>query len=151
MSERAAFLAWVQARLGTPYCWPHASNGFTGKGLRNPANPDALDCSGTVTCGLYNATSKRIDWRATHNAHRLFTLLEATTDPKPGDLVFYGRRGYSSHVMVWVGDGRVIGASGGNSDTLTREVAQRQGACVKYRKSVDYRPDRLAYRALPLP
>lgn len=138
-------------REGTPYCWPAPINGYLGKGRENPREPLALDCSGTVTCGLFVATGGRIRWQETHNAARLFADLEPTTSPKPGDLCFYGRPGKVSHVMVWVGDGRVVGASGGNSDTLSREIAQRQGACVKFKKSHLYRPDWRGFRALPLP
>jgi len=150
--ERLTYLAWVQAQAekGTPYCWPAPANGYMGKGLQRPEAPEALDCSGTVTCGLFNATSGRVDWRANHNAARLWVELKATAAPKPGDLAFYGRPGRVTHVMTVVGDGRVVGACGGNSDTLSVEIARKMGARVKYRPSAKYRPDLLGYRSLPV-
>lgn len=152
MSERTAYLDWVeaQAERGTPYCWPDASNGYLGKGLQRPEAPEALDCSGTVTCGLYNATRGRLDWRAMHNAQRLFSDLAPTDKPRPGDLAFYGRPGRVTHVMTVVGDGRVVGACGGNSHTLSVELARKAGARVKYRASATYRLDFIGYRTLPV-
>jgi cell wall-associated NlpC family hydrolase len=151
--ERLDYLAWVEAQAarGTPYCWPDARNGYTGKGLHNPREPEALDCSGIVTCGLYNATHGRLDWRADYNAARLFLELKPTDVPRPGDLCFYGGPGRITHVMTWVGDGQVVGASGGNRDTLSVEIARRIGARVKYRKSHLYRPDFRGFRQLPVP
>lgn len=150
---RSDYLAWVQKQeeRGTPYCWPDARNGYSGKGLHSPQEPDSLDCSGTVTCGLFNATKGALDWRSDHNAARLFLELKPTGTPKPGDLCFYGPPGRITHVMTWVGDGRVVGACGGNRDTLSVEIARKVGARVKYRASHLYRPDFAGYRELPVP
>lgn len=152
MSERAAYLDWVEAQAarGTPYCWPHESNGYLGKGLQRPDMPEALDCSGTVTCGLYNATHGRIDWRADYNAARLWLELRPTQTPKAGDLAFYGSPGRVTHVMTCVGDGRVVGACGGNRDTLSLEIAAKHGARVKYKDDVRYRVDLVGFRSLPV-
>jgi hypothetical protein len=134
MTERDSFLAWVvaQAERATPYCWPHESNGYLGKGLENPKEPEALDCSGTVTCGLYNATGGRLDWRADYNASRLWKELKPVEKPRPGDLAFYGAHDGSGgllggHVMVVASDSvRVVGASGGNRDTYSLEVSPKR-------------------------
>lgn len=152
-SARQDYLAWVQrqAERGVPYCWPDARNGYAGKGLHNPKEPESLDCSGTVTCGLFNATAGTLDWRADHNAARLFLELKPTETPRPGDLCFYGALGRITHVMTWVGDGTVVGACGGNKDTLSVEIARQIGARVKYRKTHTYRADFVAHRQLPVP
>jgi cell wall-associated NlpC family hydrolase len=152
MSERLDYLAWVEAQVErrTPYCWPHESNGWLGKGLQRPDMPEALDCSGAVTCGLYAATHGRIDWRADYNAARLWLELKPTTTPKPGDLAFYGMPGRVTHVMTVVGDGRVVGACGGNRDTLSVEIAAKHGARVKYKDDARYRVDLLGFRSLPV-
>lgn len=152
-SLRLDYLKWVQrqAERGVPYCWPDERNGYAGKGLRHPEEPEALDCSGTVTCGLYNATGGRIDWRANYNAARLFLELAPTEKPEPGDLCFYGPPGRINHVMTWVGDGTVVGACGGNRDTLSIEIAQKNGARVKYRPTHEYRVDFRGFRRLPVP
>lgn len=152
MSERLDYLAWVEAQAakGTPYCWPDARNGYLGKGLQRPECPEALDCSGTVTCGLYVATHGRIDWRADYDAARLWLELKPTDKPKPGDLAFYGMPGRVTHVMTVVGDGRVVGACGGNRDTLSLEIAAKHKARVKYKDDVRYRVDHVGYRSLPV-
>jgi cell wall-associated NlpC family hydrolase len=152
-SERLAFLDWVAARAkeATPYSWPCTENAYEGKGLTNPLQPAGLDCSGTVTCGLYVATHGKVDWRREYSAARLHAELQPVESPRPGDLAFYGPPGRVSHVMVWWGDGRVVGASGGNRHTTSAELARRLGACVKWKKSHLYRPDFRGFRALPLP
>lgn len=118
------------------------------------------DCSGFVTGGLYVATRGRVDWRTTHNADRLHKELPCTATPKPGDLAVYGTPEKANHVMVWVGDGRVLGACGGGPNTTSRELAMSQGARVRYRNRADYRQrlaangmrvsDFLGYRVSPL-
>ena len=52
---------------------------------------------------------------------------------KAMDIVFYGSTPTSAgHVVFAVGDGRVIGSSGGYQTTLTDADAQRVGAKVRY-------------------
>lgn len=156
--ERATFLAWVeeQAARATPYCWPHENNGYLGKGLQHPEAPEALDCSGTVTCGLFNATHGRLDWRADYNTTRLWKTLQPAQAPRPGDLAFYGSLTTAGtlvhgHVMVLAADGvRVVGASGGGPWTLSVERARLNNAHVRFHSSHLYRKDFLGWRALPL-
>lgn len=65
----------------------------------------------------------------------------APLPPKPG-------------IVVPVSNWSVYGATGGNSSTLTVEIAQKQGAKVQHRPTIRYRPDmmktgqwiRLAYK-----
>lgn len=129
---------WLLEREGFPYLW-----GWKG--------PDAFDCSGFVTCGLLAMGCR--DMRQTHNAGRLFAALKSTKEPMPLDLAFYGPPGSITHVMFFManGDGRVFGACGGNAFTTTVEKAREQGACVRFRPKVDYRPDFRGFRRIPLP
>lgn len=158
MTPRQHFLAWVerQAARATPYCWPTAANGYLGKGLEHPEAPEALDCSGVVTCGLYNATGALLDWRADYNASRLFKELLPTEAPRPGDLAFYGAHDgggglVGGHVMVLASDSvRVVGASGGNRTTTSVALARLHRAFVQHKPSYGYRTDFRGWRALPL-
>jgi len=136
--DRLAFLEWClrQEAAAVPYLW----------GGKDPAR--GLDCSGLVTAGLHALGGP--DWRQTHSSARLFDELEVTEKPAPGDLAFYGPPHRITHVMVVVGDGRVMGAAGGGSGTTSLEIARRQGARVKFKTKHNYRPDFRGFRRLPL-
>ncbi|WP_244237248.1 hypothetical protein [Corallococcus llansteffanensis] len=70
-------------------------------------------------------------------------------DLQPGDLVLYVKAGDPDRVMVHVGAGVVMGASGDGSATRTLEDAARAGACVKAVAHEEYRPDIFGFRCLP--
>lgn len=114
---------------GIPYCW----------GGSNPMS--GFDCSGFVIWILQTFDILPSgDWTAA-DLERVFLK---TDEPDPGDLVFYGQ-GHATHVMMYLGtlDGLhplCIGASGGDSSTLTIEDARTRGAKVKI-KDVHYRKD----------
>lgn len=117
--------------VGTPYIWGGACPWV------------GLDCSGFVVwvyqvfgilpSGDWTAQSLREHfWGAVH---------QEVSEFRPGDLVFYGVSTNSiSHVMLFLGGGLVIGASGGDHTTTTREEACRRGAAVKV-KPLNYRHD----------
>jgi len=148
---RADLLTTARKLLGLPYI-------FGSKG------PTSFDCSGFVTYLMKQVGGP--DWRATHGSAGLFEAcpriqeaedwLEDITagaphwpcpGVQPGDLAFYGPKGRVDHVMMLAdSDGRVIGASGGNSGTLT----PKPGASVHYKDTVDYRPDFLGFRQFPV-
>ncbi|WP_338261443.1 C40 family peptidase [Corallococcus caeni] len=119
-SQRAAFLQLVLAQMHAPYRWG-------AKGQRAAADgPRLFDCSGLVTW-CFNQVGGR-DWRADYNTDRLWeecAPVASVADLQPGDLVLYGKAGDPDHVMVHVGVGVVVGASGGGSKTLTLEDAAR--------------------------
>lgn len=141
---RLRFVTMAFDQLGKPYVW-----GADG--------PDAFDCSGLI-CWIRKELGLG-DWSKTHTSQRMWNECDPVAEVFPGDLCFYGNPPTKSkpftdakvsHVMIWYGDGRVIGASGGNRDTISIEVARKQNACVKFRKDVHYRPDFLGYRTAPL-
>lgn len=103
-----------------------------------------LDCSGFICAGILVATKGRVDWRHKWTSDRMHKELPCTAHPKPGDLVVYGTAERANHVMVWVGDGRVLGACGGDSGTTTAALARARGARVQYRPRADYRKRRAA-------
>ena len=143
MSLRSAFVALVLNQMHAPYRW-------NGKGERdNGTGPRVFDCSGLVTWAFHEVTG--VDWRATANTDVLLAKLDAVSEAEllPGDLVLYGKPTDADHVMVHVGGGVVVGASGGGRTTLTLADATRKGASVKAFASVRYRRDVIGFRRLP--
>lgn len=143
------FLEEVKSRIGCYYCWPEESNNYSGKDLKNAKYPKTYDCSGLVTSSLFSATG--IDFRATHNAQKLMEACGLVEKPVAGDLCFYGpSRTLITHVMVYTGDKhqKVVGSSGGDSRTISPEVAEKMDAKVKGYKTHLYRPDFIAFGRL---
>lgn len=145
--QKTKFIKEATDRLGCYYCWPQESNGYSGKDLDGAKYPKTYDCSGLITSCLYAATG--IDRRAAWNAQRLMQNCSLVTDPRPGDLCFYGpSRSLVTHVMMYAGKGKILGSSGGDSRTITPQIAQKVGAKVKTYKSHLYRKDFIAFGRL---
>lgn len=122
----------LQTLIGTPYIW----------GGKNPQKAGGLDCSGAVTYVL--AKLDLVPPGYIRNADQLFREAERILLPQAGDLAFYGTSADVSHVMVVVGDGRVLGATGGGRSTTSTEIAKKQGAEIKY-EPLSYRKDLVGY------
>lgn len=120
--------------LGTPYVW----------GSRDPAT--GLDCSGAVVWALRELGLQPKKWNSTAAGMKKDSSVVIV--PQPGDLAFYGSLFGVSHVMVYAGDGKVVGASGGGPGTTLAE-ARAKGAGVKV-LPVDYRSDFRGYGRLPV-
>lgn len=142
--------AYLEALLsldGIPYVW----------GGKDPGKDGGLDCSGAVCYALLLAGGP--DLRQTHNAARLYCETLHADGPQvvQGCLSFYGPpTGHATHVMTVTAPlpakaGIIVpeptlsvyGATGGNSSTLTPELAKKIGAKVQHRPSLRYRPDLL--------
>ncbi|HEY2373513.1 MAG TPA: C40 family peptidase [Gaiellaceae bacterium] len=80
--------------IGAPYRW----GGMTGRGI---------DCSGLVHMS-FRATGRLVP----RDAHLQEAAGEPVGDPRPGDLVSYGDEGAADHVAFWLGDGRILHATG---------------------------------------
>jgi peptidoglycan DL-endopeptidase CwlO len=91
----SAVLAYARDQIGRPYQWG-------GEG------PDSFDCSGLTMmawrqAGVYLSHYTGAQWRETARV--------PISDLRPGDLVFYGSTGETSHHMgLYIGDGRMIEA-----------------------------------------
>ena len=78
--------------IGTPYLW----GGTTPKGF---------DCSGLIHY-LYGKQGISIP----RNSREQFSRLRATSDPQPGDLVFFRKKGVINHVGLYLGNGQMLHA-----------------------------------------
>lgn len=99
-----------------------------------------LDCSGFIGYCLKCAGGE--DLRRTYSS-ATYASLPVVEQPKPGDVAVYPH-----HVMMVVGDGRVLGACGGDSKTDTFWKALEKGARVQYRSRPEYRQDFLGFRSM---
>lgn len=125
----------LSAYIGTPYKW----------GGNNPL--EGFDCSGLV-CELLRAQGK-ID-KTDYSAAALYDLTKKKQTDKytRGCLAFYGKNlAAITHVAYLINSDTVVEAGGGNSETVTFEVAAMRGACVRIRP-LKYRKDLLAVCAI---
>lgn len=154
--RRLRLIKWLLAREGAYYRWGAKgqelpADAWLALELEPPKCRELYDCSGLVTSAMHAMGLH--DWRLTHNAARLFDVLETipAAHAAPGDLVFYGQPGQVSHVMFAWDHGRVYGACQGNASTLTLATAAKDGSKVRTRDRVKYRPDVRGYRRFPFP
>lgn len=135
--------------VGAPYLWTGKGMvRWTPEGLKpNGYGLPAFDCSGLVTCALVEAGGP--DWRATHNAAAMFAALDAApTGWELGALRFYGPAHRPTHVALSLGNELVLEAGGGDSSTVSLEIARRANARV--RVCFERRRDFVGARLLPL-
>jgi cell wall-associated NlpC family hydrolase len=115
----SAVIGYAQAQLGKPYGW-------------GASGPGSFDCSGLTMmawrqAGVYLSHYTGAQWSETSRV--------AISDLRPGDLVFFGHSGPSSHhVGLYVGGGQMI-------------EAPHTGAVVRYASI--YRSDLLPYGGRP--
>ncbi|WP_316410027.1 C40 family peptidase [Lacticaseibacillus paracasei] len=92
-SDQAAVVNLAKQQLGKPYAW-----GATG--------PNSFDCSGLTQYVFAHAVGvnlPRVTWQqeTVGKDVSLNALL-------PGDLLFWGSRGSTYHVAIYIGDGNMI-------------------------------------------
>jgi cell wall-associated NlpC family hydrolase len=127
--------------VGCPYVWG-GQNPWTG-----------FDCSGFIiwiyqVFGLLPSGDWTAQGLAAHFGGIVPDLAGALL---AGDLAFYGESMTKlTHVMMVLGAGKVVGASGGGHETTTREEAAKKGAMVKV-KPVGYRRDFIGYVRVKFP
>jgi hypothetical protein len=119
---RAMALKIAESLLWTPYLWAGD-------------DPSGLDCSGMMIEVLKSVG--KLPYTYDDTAHGLYNRFKVSNSPKPGDLVFWWRSGYTkiSHVeMVYDIDLQLsIGAAGGGSSTLDESDAWEHNAYVRIR------------------
>ena len=86
----------ARSYLGAPYEW----GGMTQRGI---------DCSGLVHMA-YRRTGELVPRDADQQEAAATPIDEG--DARPGDLVCFGERGHAHHIAFWLGDGRILHATG---------------------------------------
>ncbi|WP_242551345.1 C40 family peptidase [Enterococcus hulanensis] len=95
-SERDQIIAEARKHLGKPYT------------RENPTRlgPNAFDCSGLVYYVFKQVTGKDIG-NVTWTQEYAGTMI-SVSEAKPGDLIFWGTRGSTYHVAIYIGDNQYI-------------------------------------------
>lgn len=138
-TTRSNLVNLAKSYLGTLYEWG-------GDIVDNP-NSYGFDCSHFTyqvlkAYGLmdrYRTSSTQASWATPISRSEL----------QPGDLVFYkNSSGKVNHVVMYIGDGLIIGANGGYSNTNTPAKAKTANAMVKI-QSIDYSSRAKSYGRVP--
>lgn len=119
-----AFFLYALQWLGKPYRW-------------GGDDPSGFDCSGFVIecCKAFGLLPSKGDWTANTLWHMWEDKRLSLSDevPVPGDIIFYGKNDYATHVEIIFYQGSSIGSSGGGSKTLTEADAWKHNAYIKVR------------------
>jgi len=106
-SIRTSMLEFAQQFLGNPYVWG-------GTSLTNGA-----DCSGFVQ-SIYAHYGYSLPRVAEDQA--IYGMQIPIGSAAPGDLIFYARNGYVYHVVMYMGDGKVIHASSSKTGIIISDI-----------------------------
>lgn len=120
MTDRERYEDYLLRHLHIPYRWG-GSSPLVG-----------LDCNGLAQIAL---AWLGLDPPGDQTADALYRHFRAHGTGVPiadlGDLCFYGQEARVTHVAVALDSQRMIEAGGGNARTISRQVAEQQGACVR--------------------
>lgn len=95
VSSQQAVVNEAKRHIGKPYVW-------------GAKGPDSFDCSGLVQYVFKNAVNMSVP-APTTTQERLGKEVSLSA-LQPGDLVFYGNRGATYHVAIYIGNGQAIDA-----------------------------------------
>lgn len=136
---RSGLVELAKSYLGTLYEWG-------GDVVDNPYSY-GFDCS-HFTYQVLKAYGL-MDYYRTSYAQQAWATPISRSELQPGDLVFYkNASGKVNHVVMYIGDGLIIGANGGYSDTNTPAKAKAANAMVKI-QSIDYSSRAKTYGRVP--
>jgi gamma-D-glutamyl-L-lysine dipeptidyl-peptidase len=109
-------IEYARTLLGAPYRW----GGMTARGI---------DCSGLVHMS-FRAAGRLVP----RDAHLQEAAGAEVDEPRPGDLVSYGAAEEADHVAFWLGDGRILHATGRDGVHAVVEEAEPPELRARRRK-----------------
>ncbi|OON99140.1 MAG: hypothetical protein ATN35_02195 [Epulopiscium sp. Nele67-Bin004] len=124
-SLREQIINYARSWLGTPYQWG-------GDYINRPTQYFGVDCS-WFTWGVLGKFGLMTSYTTSKYQYKLFPPI-SRDQLQVGDLVFYGTTSSSEsihHVGMYLGNDRVISASGGGPSTTTLAAATKANAKVK--------------------
>lgn len=127
--QRIIDLANEVVAAGIPYAWGGGTLEGIGKGIADGGAADAagdynkqgFDCSGLTRYLVYQASGVEIP-RVSGDQYGAGQLVSAA-DARPGDLAFDDNP--SQHVMMYVGDGKVVEAQRSGTNIMFSDAADR--------------------------
>lgn len=125
LPSRTRFLSAAINYTNCPYVW----------GGRGPTFADGVDCWGLVYAAMVKIGGPEFfrKWW-TDQAFAKLPVVERE-QLQPGDLIFYGANAADlndvNHVVVYLGGGVILSASGGGPKVITVAIAERLNAKVK--------------------
>ena len=138
-ATRSKLVEHAKSYLGTLYEWG-------GDIVDNP-NSYGFDCS-HFTYQVLKAYGLMDRYRTSY-AQKDWATPISRSELQPGDLVFYkNSSGKVNHVVMYIGDGLIIGANGGYSNTNTPAKAKAANAMVKI-QHIDYSSRTKSYGRVP--
>lgn len=116
--KRALFIEGARSFLGAPYFWG---------GLGGSPSKLGIDCS-----GLVHLSARVLNLELPRNAHHQFLSIRRIDSEamRAGDLIFLSkgsRPGFVHHVMIYIGNGRLIEATADSGDCREIGVKERLG------------------------
>lgn len=123
MNRAAAAITFAQAALGTPYVWGGESK-------------SGYDCSGLIYAAYRSAGIRNIG-RTTYEQYRQGRAV-GMNQLRPGDLVFtdYEGTGKPTHVVLYIGNGKVIAAPHTGDVVKIESLSGFQGHVIGARRLV---------------
>lgn len=135
----AGMIDWAETQLGTPYAavnpfrfgnvpWDgkaHVSVNGSGTVFQYPKGTKVYDCSGFVVAAFrqLGVDLLALGLASSSNIHRNaggFLQDVPREALKPGDLITFSKNGKVGHVGIYLGDGRMIHASGGKGVNIAQ-------------------------------
>ena len=127
--QRIIDLAYDVVNAQIPYAWGGGSLDGPSQGITDGGAADAagdyaktgFDCSGLARYLVYQSSGVEIP-RVSGDQYAAGQLISAA-DARPGDLAFHNNPG--QHVMVYVGDGKVVEAQKSGTNIMFSDAAAR--------------------------
>jgi len=143
--RRQAILRAAEQSLGDPYFWGGRSP-FVGS---TEFGVTGVDCS-----GLVNLAYRTVGIDVPRDAHEQYLRANTIAKPQPADLVFLSEPDNPKkivHVMLYVGDGRIIEGPGTGLVVRRIEITERLGRPIEQLKPGDQLNDQTLFFGSYLP
>lgn len=130
--KRGAVIRAAQRLLGLPYSWGggHGAKPGPSYGFGRGAGIYGVDCSGLVRYAFAKAGIKKWGKQATSQIQSLYGRRAPIKSLLPGDLVVKGTPGRSTHIAIYLGNGKIIEAQKTGTRVHIRSIKKELGSWI---------------------